>query len=115
MHLYQGIPKEKLLDLYSQCSIFVLLSNYESAGLAVWDAFAFQKPAITSTAAVLGEYAQKGFSIGIDLPPDLEELATTIKNVLRNPILFVPKKFEMQSWDEVTKKIIAIYEKVLNN
>ena len=113
VHIYQDVPRSSLLDLYDKCSMFVLLSNYESAGLAVWDAFAYKKPTITSTAAVLGEYALKGYSIGVDLPPKSEELATIIQNTLRNPEKYRAKEFKMLSWDQVAEKIISIYNQAL--
>jgi 1,2-diacylglycerol 3-alpha-glucosyltransferase len=111
--IYQNVPRRKLLELYAQCEIFVLLSNYESQGMAVWDAFALQKPTITSTEAVLAEYAKQGLSIGVDLPPKPEELAITIQKVLRNTHNYFPKKFEMLSWKEVATKTIAVYKQAL--
>jgi len=111
--IYQNVPRSKLLDLYAQCEVFVLLSNYESSGIAVWDAFALRKPTITSTEAVLAEYVKEGFSIGVHLPPKPEELAITIQKVLRNTQKYRPKKFEMLSWDEVATKTIAVYNEAL--
>ena len=111
--IYQDVPKNRLLDLYVQCEVFVLLSNYESQAIAVWEAFALQKPTITSTEAVLGEYVKEGFSIGVNLPPKPEELAITIQNVLKNTHKYSPKKFEILSWNEVAKKTISVYNEAL--
>ena len=78
------------------------------------DAFALQKPTITSTAAVLGEYARRGFSVGVTFPSRAEGLAIQIENVLRNPSKYKPKRFEMLSWTDVANRTIAVYNKALN-
>ncbi|MCW4009503.1 MAG: glycosyltransferase family 4 protein [Candidatus Bathyarchaeota archaeon] len=110
----QNVPREELLNLYAQCDLFVLLSNYESQGLAVWDAFALRKPTITSTSAVLGEYAKQGYSLGVELPPNTDDLAAKIEKILRNPQQYTPRPFKMPSWTEVTKRIIALYNETLS-
>jgi glycosyltransferase involved in cell wall biosynthesis len=110
VRLRQNVPRNDPLALYAQCTLFVLLSNYESQGLAVWDAFAFQKPVLTSTAAVLGEYAQNGYSIGVSLPPNITHLANKIKEVLSTPERFVPPKFAMPSWTEVALTTLNLYK-----
>ena len=61
----------------------------------------------------MGEYVKEGFSIGVHLPPKPEELAITIKNVLRNTYKYRPKKFEMLSWKEVATKTVAVYDEAL--
>jgi glycosyltransferase involved in cell wall biosynthesis len=114
VHMFQDVPRSKLLELYAQCEAFVLLSNYESSGLAVMDAFALQKPTITSTEAVLGEYARRGFSVGVAFPSRAEGLAIQIENVLRNPSKYKPKRFEMLSWTDVANRTLAVYNKALN-
>lgn len=113
VELKQNVPRSKLLGLYGQCTLFVLLSNYESQGLAVWDAFALQKPTITSTAAVFGEYAAQGYSIGIQLPPNIKELVAKIEAVLRTPHKYTPRKFPMPSWTEIVTRIVTLYREVL--
>jgi glycosyltransferase involved in cell wall biosynthesis len=92
----------------------VFLSNYESQGLAVWDAFALQKPTITSTAPVLGDYVEQGYAMGVDLPPNIEALTAKIKIVLRNPDAFKLQKFTMPSWSEVAARTVALYTEILN-
>jgi 1,2-diacylglycerol 3-alpha-glucosyltransferase len=113
IHIYQNVHRHRLIELYANCTVFVLLSNYESAGLAVWDAFALKKPTITSTEAVLAEYVAEGYSIGISLPPNPEELAIKIQKVLRNPNKYCPKTFKMLSWNEVAMKTISLYKEAL--
>jgi glycosyltransferase involved in cell wall biosynthesis len=106
----QNVSRISLLQLYQQCALFVLLSNYESQGLAVWDAFAFKKPTITSTAAVLGEYVKNGYSVGISLPPNINDLSAKMKLVLKKPDQFKPKEFRMLSWREVSSRLLKLYE-----
>jgi glycosyltransferase involved in cell wall biosynthesis len=115
VHIYQNIPRTELLGFYAQCAAFVLLSNYESQGLAVWDAFAFQKPTITSTSAVLGEYARQGYSVGVTLPPNLGELAAKIGAILRNPSKFKPPKYPMLSWTQVANRTVDLYSELLSS
>jgi glycosyltransferase involved in cell wall biosynthesis len=110
----QNVPRDQLIQLYAQCSMFVLLSNYESQGLAVLDAFALQKPTLTSTAPVLGEYVQRGYAVGVDLPPDIGVLASKIKEMLTSPDKFKPPKIEMPSWKEVAEQTVALYTQILN-
>jgi glycosyltransferase involved in cell wall biosynthesis len=112
--MHQNVPSIQLAELYLRCTVFVALSNYESQGLAVCDALALQKPTITSTAPVLDDYVKKGYSIGVSLPPNIEELTEKIKNVLRNPIKYRPPKIEMPSWTEVTNRTLTLYNDALD-
>ncbi len=107
--IQQNVPRPQLLSLYAGCAVFVLLSNYESQGLAVWDALALQKPTLTSTAAVLGEYAQQGYTVGVELPPDPHTLAQKLAEMLTAPAQFKPPKIDLPSWQSIATQTLELY------
>lgn len=111
--MLQDVARSELVRLYMQCELFALLSKYESAAIAVLDALALRKPIITTRGGVLGGYVDKGLAIGVDWPPNPEDVARKIKEILENPSKHKPSKIRLSSWDDVTQRLISVYNDVL--
>jgi glycosyltransferase involved in cell wall biosynthesis len=107
------LTREELLGLYQKCTLFILLSQYESEGLSVIDAIAAGKPSLVSSTSALKEFVRKGYSIGIPYPPDNDTVAMKIQKVLENPSGFEPHNLKLNSWDFVVERLLGFYEESL--
>lgn len=111
--MLQDVPRGELVRLYMQCKAFALLSKYESAALVILDALALRKSIITTRGGVLGDYVDKGLSIGVEWPPNPEDVATKIEEALENPSKHKPSGIQVFSWADVTQRLISVYNDVL--
>jgi glycosyltransferase involved in cell wall biosynthesis len=106
-----NISHDELMGLYSDCSLFVLLSTYEAQSIPVMEAIIFGKPALLTNSSALSEYIHKGLAIGVPYPPKAEEVASKIEEILNNnpPPSDIGTRFPFLSWDEVTEKLTCLY------
>jgi glycosyltransferase involved in cell wall biosynthesis len=114
VRMLENVSQDDLKILYQDCVAFILLSEYESQSIVIVDALAMHKPVICTRQGALGEYVRKGYSIGVDWPPDPAIVAFEMANLLRNPKKRVPINFTAYSWDDVTLQLISLYKSVLS-
>ena len=117
------IRDEKLPELYSLSSLFVLPSLYcESFGITLLEAMASGKPVVASNVGGIPEIVKNGVTGLLSRRGDPKDLADKIINVLSNQDLsqnlsfnaknLVNKRF---SWPIIAKNMEELYEKTLNN
>jgi glycosyltransferase involved in cell wall biosynthesis len=112
--MLENISEEYMTKLYNDCEMFVLLSQNESTAIALLDALAMHKPAISTKRGGLADYVRKGYCIGVDWPPDPATVAFEMAKLLRNLKEHVPVNFKAYSWDDVTLKLLSLYKCVLS-
>lgn len=87
IHWSGHVSWEKLADLYSRASVFVMPSWFESFGISVIEAMAFGIPVVASAAGALPELVRDG-ETGLLVPPgDAGALATAISRLLNDSAL----------------------------
>jgi len=109
-------PHEKVRQMMSQCSLFVLPSNLEAFGLVLIEAMACSKPVIGTKVGGIKEIiidGKNGFLVNSKSPT---ELTKSVEKILSNKSLknkmgkmsrkIVEKKFD---WEIAAKKIEQIY------
>lgn len=79
------VDRETLRELYRHCLLFIYPSLYEGFGLPPLEAMACGAPVIASRAGAIPEVAGTGAELFE--PGDAEDLAVTIRRLLRDPIL----------------------------
>jgi len=106
---FQELPRSELLQMYANADVFVLLSKHEAYGLSVAEALCAGTPCIVANTSALTEWVDGENCFGIDYPINI--------NVLRDLIICTvginvsePKIFD---WNEVTERIIRLYESCL--
>lgn len=104
------VRREELIGLYQKCELFVLLSQYESQGLSLTEAIAAGKPALATATSALKEYVKNGWCISVPFPPNREEVAKKMQEMLYHPSSFVPRNVHLPSWDDVTNRLKRLYE-----
>jgi glycosyltransferase involved in cell wall biosynthesis len=112
--------KEKLI-LYDISKIFFLPSIYEPFGIVILEAFARGKPVIAVDSdgpRFLIKHGENGFLVKYG---DVENAAKYIRLLLNERKLYKKisqnniKKAKQFTWNKIVKKIIKVYEDVLNS
>jgi glycosyltransferase involved in cell wall biosynthesis len=110
---FTNCPRGQLLALYRDCSLFALLSQGESSGIAVLEALAARKPALLANSYALNEYIKNGQAVGVAYPPKIHAVSAKISEILENPRAFEPKNVQLPTWDEVSDEMACLYETLL--
>jgi len=108
-----NLSREQIIALYQRCELFVLLSRFESYGLAVADAIAAQKPVIVTLTSALRDFVLKGYCMGVNYPPRKEVVAELMDNALENSDRFIPQNVKLYTWDRVVADLKRLYKETL--
>jgi 1,2-diacylglycerol 3-alpha-glucosyltransferase len=106
VNIVSGIRREDLLKKYVNADLFALLSKNEAYGITVAEALAAGTPCIVAKTSALVEWVDNKNCFGLDTPINITQLRTLIqstigKKAINNSIL---------DWEEVTHKILNVYE-----
>jgi glycosyltransferase involved in cell wall biosynthesis len=105
---YDFLPRTELLQKYADADVFVLLSEHESYGISVAEAFCAGTPCIVANKSALTEWVDNERCFGIDYPLQIDRLAKLIQEVISEKINV--KGTGLWSWKEVVLKLATLYE-----
>ena len=106
VRFFEDLPRSELLQKYADASLFVLLSKLEAYGICVAEALASGTPCIVSNTSALTEWIDGHNCFGINNPVNVAELVSLLDEVIGSRV----KKPKLLDWDEVTDKLIKVYE-----
>lgn len=116
--IFAGV-RDDMENIYGAADVLVLLSGFDTFGMVVLEAMAAALPVITSDmvgAKDLVEEGKNGFVVRRD---DVARTAEVLASLARDPETLkrmketARVKMTAHSWEAVTDKMLAIYEKVL--
>ena len=105
---HQELSRRDLLQSYSNADLFVLLSRYESYGIAVMEALASKTPCLVAKTSSLKDWIDNKNCFGINYPIDVKELANRIETTIGKKVT----EIKFTTWDDVALKIEEVYKKV---
>jgi glycosyltransferase involved in cell wall biosynthesis len=97
---------------FAECSLVVLMSEFETHPLAVIEALAMGRPALVADTSGLRELAERGLAQTVPLDITADQLAEKIVEELRNP-REVPA-IAAPTWQECADSLLALYSDVLS-
>ena len=97
----------------AQCSLIVLMSEFETHPLAVIEALALGRPALVADTSGLHELAQRGLARAVPLDSTADELAEAIVDELRHPSP-VPT-VSAPTWRQCADDLLALYGEVVSS
>ena len=103
---FQDLPRNELLQKYADADLFVLLSKHEAYGITVAEALASGTPCIVANASALKEWVDDKNCFGINYPINVNELGNLIDNVVGKDV----KELRLSDWNEITEKLVNLYE-----
>lgn len=110
VHFMGQVSDDKLENLYKSSDIFVLLSQSEAYGIVVAEALAQGLITIVSNTTALTEFVGEAGCIGIDYPPDIDEIAALIKSLVGKEVVVGPfNSKKIRNWTTVAKEYMKCY------
>jgi glycosyltransferase involved in cell wall biosynthesis len=105
VNFFKNLPRNLLLEKYALADVFVLLSTQEAFGMSVAEALASGVPCIVANSSALSDWVDNKNCYGLNYPIDIKELAQLIDQVIGKRV----EKPSLLSWDEVTERLMKLY------
>ena len=99
-----------MATLLKQAALVVLLSEYESQGIAAMEALALQRRLLVANTTALGDLAAKGWAAGISPHASPDKIAAAMLRQLTGEL---PPSLDLPSWDDCADKLGQLYRSVL--
>lgn len=115
------ITPEKQLDMYAAADVSVLPSLHEAFGLVILESLAQGVSVISTSRGGPSEVFEQTDAVKLLDPEKQEDWKLSIEAIVKNKarqeaLAKVGKEFaEKYRWDRITKRIIEVYEKVVNS
>ena len=114
VHFMGRISDDELDSLYRLSDIFVLLSQSEAYGIVVAEALAHGLITIVSNTTALSEFVEEAGCIGVDYPPDVNEVAALIKTLVGREVVVGPfNSKKIRNWTTVAKEYEKCYRTII--
>jgi glycosyltransferase involved in cell wall biosynthesis len=119
VEILETVSDEKMVELYTRASVFLLTSRMEGWGLSIMEAMASGCPVVASSVGGVTELIENEKTGILVEPGDVKGYADAIARLLRNDSLRrsiterARKKLDRYSWDKAAEKTIRLYEKIL--
>lgn len=101
--------RDRLVALLQESSLVTLLSEYESQGLAAFEAIAVDVPVMVLESTALAELSEAGLASAVPPNTDARGLARLIDAQLRRPV--TPRSADPPGWDRTVTALIDLYER----
>jgi glycosyltransferase involved in cell wall biosynthesis len=106
-----GNNREAMAAALIDARLVILLSDYESQGMAVYEALAMGRPVLVAHTSALSELVQHGWAHSTSLDSTPSEVAAAMMKALDHPL--IPPKIELPTWEAAFADYLQIYQKVL--
>jgi glycosyltransferase involved in cell wall biosynthesis len=102
--------RDQLASILAEASLAILLSDYESQGIAILEALSLGIPALVTHTSGLADLAKGGLVRSVPLDSNSDTIAEAILEQLRRPLI-VPN-IQLPSWENCTANLLQLYEEV---
>lgn len=99
--------RQGMASVLSGAKVVVLLSDYESQGMAVMEALALGRPVLVSDTSALQELAQDGLVESTPLDSSPEQVARAVLCLLDQPT--ASTSVDLPTWEACAADILALY------
>lgn len=106
-----GADRHSMAAAIGQAALVVLLSDYESQGLAAMEAIALGRPVLVAETSALQDLVKSGLATAANLGASPYDVARAIAEQIKKPL--VPPPINLPSWDACADRILALYRTVL--
>jgi glycosyltransferase involved in cell wall biosynthesis len=106
-----AIARSQMRHTLGSANVVVILSDYESQGIAAGEALLAGRPLIVTASSALKELSDQGLAVGLPRDASPELLARQIIEVMQR--VHVPATPPLPSWDVCAEALLGIYDRVL--
>jgi glycogen(starch) synthase len=101
--------RSAMADLMARAGVVVLLSDYESQGLAVMEALALGRSVVVTDATAMHEFVERGLARGVPARASTAEIAAAVLQGLDAPPVSAVR---MTTWDDCAQRLLAVYRSI---
>ncbi len=105
--------REGMTTVLNSAALVILLSDYESQGMAVMEALALGRPVLVANTSGLRELAERGFARTTLSDSTPQEVAEAIREQLSCPLIL--GKIALPTWEECAAMLLALYQDVIRD
>jgi len=102
--------RDRMASIISKAKLAILLSDYESQGIAILEALSLGIPALVTHTSGLAELANGGLVRSVPLHSSSSVIASAILEQLHRP-LNLPQ-IHLPSWDQCGAQLMSLYQQV---
>jgi glycosyltransferase involved in cell wall biosynthesis len=115
IRFYEEMDRHELLQKFANADVFMMLSLYEAYSLVVAEALVAGTRCVVGRTSALTEWIDDESCFGIDVPPNLDQLARLLNRILSHKAeeSFLGKRLKAKilDWDIVAAQTEIVYEK----
>lgn len=111
---FRSVPidrRAELAEIFTSAAVFVLMSDYESQGLAVLEARALGVPILVAATSALADLADEPGVWAVPARSRPSQLADAVIDVLRAPRHV--GNVDLPRWDDIADRLLGVYASVL--
>ncbi len=102
--------RDHLASILAESSLAILLSDYESQGIAILEALSLGIPALVTHTSGLADLAKGGLVRSVPLDSNSDTIAAAILEQLRRPLIV--SNIQLPSWEHCTANLLHLYEEI---
>ena len=102
--------RSNLASLLSAAKLAILLSDYESQGIAILEALSLGIPALVTHTSGLVELADYGLVRSVPLSSTPETIAAAMVQQLHHPV--IAPHVDLPTWDQCAARLLHLYQEV---
>jgi glycogen synthase len=106
-----GGRRDAFSRLLQRASVVTMLSDYESQGIAAYEAADAGRPLVVAYGTALAELVDRGVALGVSDVTDAEAVAAAIIAQVRHPL--VPPALNLPTWDGCAESVRRLYHEIL--
>jgi glycosyltransferase involved in cell wall biosynthesis len=103
--------RRRLVQVLSNASLVVLLSDFETQPMAVLEALAVGRPTLVTYTSGLAELADEGLVDSVPAASTSSEIAEAVVSALQHPR--TPPKVPLPTWDECADRHLELYSSIV--
>jgi glycosyltransferase involved in cell wall biosynthesis len=107
-----GERRDSFSRLLMSASVVTMLSDYESQGIAAYEAADAGRPLVVAYGTALAELVDRGVAVGVSDVTDADAVASAIIAQVRSPL--VPRAVELPTWDGCADRVLQLYREILD-
>jgi glycosyltransferase involved in cell wall biosynthesis len=107
-------PRDRggMASLLSRAGLVMLLSEYESQGIAAVEALSLGRRLLVADTTALSELARRGWAGSIPVDSTPEEIARAMLRQLRSP---PPVNLDLPTWEACARQLVDVYKEALES
>jgi glycosyltransferase involved in cell wall biosynthesis len=105
-----GADRAAMAAALSEAAVVALLSDYESQGIAAWEALQLRRPVLVSDCSAFSELAQRGLARAVSLDSSPRQVAAALLEQLERPL--IPNDVTLPSGDACAAQLLTVYRSI---